>query len=215
MHMKQQRLEQLADGIFSIVLTLLVLEIHVPQLPTHASNLELFFALKPLIPLFLSYLLSFTLLFSYWRSHHFIMSVFAHNVDHRLVNINAIFFFLIALVPFTSHFLGAYSTYYAAIIIFALQFLLIGVTLLWMRSYAEKSQTITNSPYTEVERRHAYMRMLFPMFCAVVAIAVAFVNSKLALFLFTIGIIFNFSKRSTHFMSHLLGMFVPSWREHE
>ena len=213
--MKQQRLEQLADGIFSIVMTLLVLEIHVPQLPTHTSNLELLFALHPLIPLFLSYLLSFTLLFSYWRSHHFIMSVFAHNVDHRLVNINAIFFFLIAFVPFTSHFLGMYSTYYVAIIVFALQFILIGLTLLWMRSYAEKSQTITNSEYTPVERRHAYMRMIFPIICGVIAIAVAFVNSKLALFLFTIGIIFNLSKRSTHFMSHLLGVLVPSWREND
>jgi len=211
--MKQQRLEQLADGIFSIVMTLLVLEIHVPSLPSYTNNIELFFALKPLTPLFLSYLLSFTLLFSYWRSHHFIMSVFAHNVDHRLVNINGIFFFLIALVPFTSHFLGAYSTYFVAIWVFALQFILIGLCLLWMRSYVESSVTITNSSYTPTERRHAYMRILFPIMCAFIAIFIAFRNTEVALFLFTIGIIFNLSKRSTHLMSRFVGLFVYSWKE--
>ncbi|MBP6911816.1 MAG: DUF1211 domain-containing protein [Candidatus Pacebacteria bacterium] len=211
--MKQQRLEQLADGIFSIVMTLLVLEIHIPVLPLHGNNIELLFALKPLIPLFLSYLLSFTLLFSYWRSHHFIMSVFVHNVDHRLVNINGIFFFLIALVPFTSHFLGAYSTYYVSIWVFALQFILIGLCLLWMRSYAESSLTIANSPYTDTERRHAYMRTIFPILCAFVAIFIAFRNTEVALFLFTMGILFNLSKRSTHLMSRIVGIFVKSWKE--
>ncbi len=211
--MKQQRLEQLADGIFSIVMTLLVLEIHVPSLSPSADNIALLYALKSLLPLFLSYILSFTLLFSYWRSHHYIMSVFAHNIDHRLVNINAIFFFLVALVPFTSHLLGAFSTSTLAIIVFALQFILIGLTMLWMRNYAEKSDTIANSPYTQIERRHAYTRMVFPIICGLVAILVSFFSTQLALFLFTVGIIFNLSKRSTHFIFGIMSIFVPKWKE--
>lgn len=211
--MKQQRLEQLADGIFSIVMTLLVLEIHVPTLPPFATEYDLLTALAPSIPLFLSYLLSFALLFSYWRSHHFIISVYAHNVDHRLVNLNGVFFFLVALVPFTSHLLGSYSTYETSIIIFAIQFILIGLTLLSMRSYAEKAQSIENAPATDIERRHAYVRILFPMLCAGIAILVSFVNTDIALFLFTVGILFNLSKRSTHLIFRFFSLFVPAWKE--
>ena len=211
--MKQQRLEQLADGIFSIVMTLLVLEIHVPALGPSADNVDLFFAIQSLVPLFLSYLLSFTLLFSYWRSHHYIMSVFAHNVDHRLVNINGIFFFLLSFVPFTSNLLGAYSDSILAIMVFALQFILIGFTMLSMRNYVENSNSIENSPYTVVERRHAYTRMVFPIICGLVAILVAFISTKLALFLFTIGILFNLSKRSTNVIFRILSIFIPKWKE--
>src|SRR3989304_4045482 len=60
-------------------------------------------------PVFLSYLLSFSLLFTYWRSHHFIESILAKNIDTRFSNLNAIFFFFIGLVPFSSLLLGRYS----------------------------------------------------------------------------------------------------------
>ena len=42
-------------------------------------------------PLFLSYLLSFSLIFTYWRSHHFIASVLAKNIDTKFTNLNAVF----------------------------------------------------------------------------------------------------------------------------
>src|SRR5689334_10970729 len=106
MPMSHTRLDQLSDGIFSIVMTLLVFEIRVPSLATPVSNLALWHAIKDLIPYFLSYILSFALLFTYWRAHHFFVSIYAKNVDNKLTNINILFFFFIALVPFTSSLLG-------------------------------------------------------------------------------------------------------------
>ena len=195
--MKQTRLDQLADGIFAIVMTILVFEIRIPEYVGIASEQSLLGSLFNLFPVFLSYLLSFSLLFTYWRSHHFIESILAKNIDTRFSNLNAIFFFFIALVPFSSHFLGKYSYSKTAIIFFALNIILIGISLFRMRQYAINSKTIENTSFTKVENEHANMRILFPVGAAVVAIFVTFFSTNLAILLFTIAILFNLLEKST------------------
>ena len=195
--MKQTRLDQLADGIFAIVMTILVFEIRIPEYVGIASEQNLLKSLLDLSPVFLSYLLSFSLLFTYWRSHHFIESILAKNIDTRFSNLNAIFFFFIALVPFSSHFLGKYSYSKTAIIFFALNIILIGISLFRMRQYAINSKTIENASFTKVENEHANMRILFPVCAAVVAIFVTFFSTSLAILLFTIAILFNLLEKST------------------
>jgi uncharacterized membrane protein len=208
--MKQYRLEQLADGIFAIVMTLLAIEIKLPaNLTSLSTDLEIAESLLTLVSPLLSYLLAFTVLFSYWRSHHFITSVFVHNVDTRFTNINACFLFLIALLPFTSHLLGLYSNSILAIYVFALHIILMGLFILWMRLYAEKSNTIENTKFTKIQHRHAYVRIIFPILSAVAAMCIAPFNQPLALFIFTIGIIFNISSSFTRVAYKFLGLFFP------
>ncbi len=195
--MKQSRLESLADGIFAIVMTLLVLEIRVPILPSSISDPLLFSALMESIPLFLSYLLSFSLLFTYWRAHHFITSVYAKNIDTKLTNINALFFFFVALIPFSSNLLGHYGHSQLAIFVFAMNIVAIGLSLFWMRLYVANAETIENEQTSPVEKAHAYVRILLPVFCAIIAIGLSFLNTTLSLSFFTIAIVFNLSRRST------------------
>lgn len=195
--MKQVRLDALADGIFAIVMTILVFEIRVPEITGIISDSILRMALLDISPLFLSYLLSFALLFTYWRSHHFIASVFAKNIDINFTNINAIFLFFVALVPFSSHFLGTYSQYQVAVFVFAVNVICIGMSLYEMRRYVEKSKTIENVEITPIENAHAYARILFPVFCALLAILISSINTVFALLLLTIGILFNLLPKST------------------
>lgn len=70
--MNHNRLDQLADGIFAIVMTILVFDIKIPIILGPVNNVALWFQIKQLYPVFLSYILSFTLLFTYWRAHHFL-----------------------------------------------------------------------------------------------------------------------------------------------
>jgi len=77
--MKQSRLEALTDGVFAIVMTLLVLDIRVPDIQGIVTDGTLLSALVDITPLLLSYLVSFALLFSYWRAHHFIISVLLYS----------------------------------------------------------------------------------------------------------------------------------------
>jgi len=93
--MKQSRLDQLADGIFAIVMTILVFELRAPIFIGIVSEQDMIKSLISMSPLFLSYLLSFSLLFTYWRSHHLIASVLAKNIDTKFSNLNGIFFFSI------------------------------------------------------------------------------------------------------------------------
>src|SRR3990167_6419575 len=107
--MKPFRLEQLADGIFAIVMTILVFELRIPDILQISSNQDVLGALREMLPLFLSYILSFAMLFTYWRAHHFFISVYAKNLDSMLTNINALFFMFISLVPFSASILGQFS----------------------------------------------------------------------------------------------------------
>lgn len=191
--MKQFRLDQLADGIFAIVITILVFEIRVPDLYGIITERDLINTLVNSYPLFLSYLLSFSLVFTYWRSHHFIASVLAKNIDTRFANINGVFFFFVGIIPFSSHFLGKYINYQTPTIFFALNIIIIGIILFMMRNYAIKSTTIENTPFTKIEGEHAKLHILLPIISAILAIGVSFINTKLALVLFTIAILFNLS----------------------
>lgn len=205
--MKQSRLDQLSDGIFAIVMTILVFEIRVPSYLGVVSERTLISSLLNMYPVFMSYLLSFSLLFTYWRSHHLIASVLAKNIDPRFSNLNGVFLFFVALVPFSSHFLGQYSNSETAIIFFALNIIFIGISLYRMRHYIIKSETIENIPFTARENAHANMHILFPVGVAVVAIALSFVSNILAMILFTLAILFNLSSKSTKYTFYLIDLF--------
>ena len=197
MKMKHERLSALADGIFAIVMTILVFEIRIPEFPGTISSYGLFRAIIDILPSFLSYLLSFSLLFTYWRAHHFIVSVYARNIDMWLTNINAIFFFFIGLVPFSSYLLGKYHTVQSAIFFFSGNIVLIGLSLLAMRLYIKYAPSIENEITSKTENDHAYTRLLFPVFCAFGASALSFWNTELSLIFLTIGILFNLLPSST------------------
>lgn len=205
--MKQSRLDQLSDGIFAIVMTILVFEIRVPEYTGIISERNLVNAIINMYPLFLSYLLSFSLLFTYWRSHHLIASVLAKNIDPKFSNLNGIFLFFVALVPFSSHLLGRYSNSETAITFFALNIILIGMSLFRMRTYVIKSRTIENMPFTKRENEHANMHILFPVGAAIVAIAVSFFSNILALVLFTIAILFNLSGKAIKYTFVFIDLF--------
>ena len=205
--MKQSRLDQLSDGIFAIVMTILVFEIRVPEFTGVISEQTLIHSLIALSPLLISYLLSFSLLFTYWRSHHIIASVLAKNIDVQFTNLSGVFLFLVALVPFSSHFLGRYLFLKTSVIFFAINIILIGISLYFMRQYAIKAETIENTPFTRRENEHANMHILFPVISSIIAIAVSFYSTKIAIFLFTLAILFNLSKNGTRYMFYFVDMF--------
>ena len=208
--MNHARLDQLSDGIFAIVMTILVFDIRIPVLVDSVDNAELWLEIVRMLPLFLSYLLSFAILFTYWRAHHFFVSVYAKNIDATLTNINALFFMLISLIPFSASILGEFSKNELAIVIFGVHTVLIGLCLYWMRSYVFYSEHIKNPEITKREIRGSTIRTLVPVFCALVAIPLSFLSIKLSLTLFTIAVIFNISHYSTRLVEKVLQ---PFYRE--
>jgi len=202
--MNHTRLDQLSDGIFAIVMTILVFEIKVPAVWGPVDNMGLWLQIKQLMPLLISYVLSFFLLFTYWRAHHFFISVYAKNIDSRLTNINALFFMLISLVPFSASILGEFNKNELSTIIFGIHIILIGLTLYWMRRYVLYSPHIQNPEISKREIRGSTIRTLMPVVFAVIAILLCFWSIKASLILFTLAVIFNLSSYSTKLFEKIL-----------
>ena len=202
--MNHTRLDQLSDGIFAIVMTILVFDIRMPTIWGPIDNLGLWFQIKNLFPLLLSYVLSFSILFTYWRAHHFFVSIYAKNVDSMLININGLFFMLISLVPFSASVLGQYNKNELSVIIFRIHTVLIGLTLYWMRRYVLYSEHIKNPEISKREIRGSTIRILVPVFCALIAVPFSFFSIKLALILLTLAVIFNLSSYSTRLFENIL-----------
>lgn len=202
--MNHSRLDQLSDGIFAIVMTILVFDIKLPIIWGPVDNMGLWNEIRHLLPLFLSYLLSFALLFTYWRAHHFFVSVYAKTIDSTLTNINAVFFMLISLIPFSASILGEFGTNELSVILFGIHIILIGLTLYWMRRYVLYSEHIKNPEITKREIRGSTIRTLVPVVFAIIAIPLAFLSIKLSLTLFTLAVIFNFSSYSTYLFENIL-----------
>jgi uncharacterized membrane protein len=195
--MNHSRLDQLSDGIFAIVMTILVFQIKVPVIYGAIDNKLLWAEIIKLLPVLMSYILSFTLLFTYWRAHHFFISIYAKNIDLKLTNINAIFFMLISLVPFSASILGEYSSNELSVIVFGVHIILIGLSLYWMRNYVIYSEHIRNPEISKREIRGSTVRTLAPVIFALIAMPLSFWDTKISLILFTLAVIFNLSSYST------------------
>src|SRR5438132_2571820 len=92
--MSKNRLEAFSDGVISIIITIMVLELKVP----HDATWK---ALAPVAPVFLSYLLSFVFLGIYWSNHHHLLQVVEH-VDGRVLWANLHLLFWLSLTPFVT-----------------------------------------------------------------------------------------------------------------
>jgi len=92
------RLEAFTDAVIAIVITILVLELKVP----HEQDLE---ALRGVVPVFLTYVLSFVYLGIYWNNHHHMM-VLTERVNGKILWANLHLLFWLSLVPFTTAWMG-------------------------------------------------------------------------------------------------------------
>jgi uncharacterized membrane protein len=96
--MGRGRLEAFSDGVLAIIITIMVLELKVP----HGADLA---AVRPLVPVFLSYVLSFIFVGIYWSNHHHLLQAIRH-VDGRILWANLHLLFWLSLIPFVTGWMG-------------------------------------------------------------------------------------------------------------
>jgi uncharacterized membrane protein len=113
----KNRLEAFSDGVLAIIITIMVLELKVP----HAADWA---AIKPLLPVFLSYVLSFIYLGIYWNNHHHLLKA-ARRVNGEILWANLHLLFWLSLFPFVTgwmgenHFAPLPSAMYGAVLLLA------------------------------------------------------------------------------------------------
>ncbi|HVW60509.1 MAG TPA: TMEM175 family protein [Puia sp.] len=96
--MKKGRLEAFSDGVIAIIITIMVLELHVP----HSHHIE---DLAPLLPAFFSYVLSFVYVGIYWNNHHHMIYA-ATTVNGSILWANLNLLFWLSLIPFVTAWMG-------------------------------------------------------------------------------------------------------------
>jgi uncharacterized membrane protein len=115
--MGKSRLEAFTDGVVAIIITIMVLELHVPHEPTWG-------ALRPLLPVFLSYALSFVYIGIYWNNHHHMLHA-VQRVSGAILWANLHLLFWLSLIPFTTawmdenHYAATPTALYGAVLFMA------------------------------------------------------------------------------------------------
>ncbi|HEV9038493.1 MAG TPA: TMEM175 family protein [Puia sp.] len=96
--MKKNRLEAFSDGVIAIIITIMVLELHVP----HGAQIK---DLAPVVPTFVAYLLSFTLVGIYWNNHHHMIYA-VDRINGMILWANLHLLFWLSLMPFATSWMG-------------------------------------------------------------------------------------------------------------
>lgn len=190
-----ERLMAFSDGVFAITITLLVLEVKVPELVStaHAALPD---ELWHLVPKILSHLISFIVLGMYWVAHH---NMFAHikRHDHVLLWLNILFLLCTASIPFPTGLLSEYPDEQISIILYALILALTGIVMLLIWWYANTHYLVEESIDPEfVNFVFRYVRIAPISY--IFAILGSFFSLTISKFIFVAVIVFYIVPKKFH-----------------
>ncbi len=120
--MTKSRLEAFSDGVIAIIITIMVLELKVP----HDASIQ---TLVKLLPVFISYLLSFVFVGIYWGNHHHLLHT-AHHVNSKIMWANMGLPFALSLIPFSMAWMGENHFVKIPVALYAVNLLLCVITFL-------------------------------------------------------------------------------------
>jgi len=177
------RIEALADGIFAVAMTLLVLDVKLPDGEIYASNRDLLMRMLSLEHHYVIYLVSFIVLGMFWVAHHAHFHYIRY-VDHTLLWINLLFLFFITSVPFGTDLLGDNHQltfpyfYYGSKVLLLSGFLI--AQLIYLRRHPELAQpALTRAVAHRIFKRTAIFAVV-----PVLSIVAVFYNTRLAIYLY-------------------------------
>ena len=173
--MHKNRLEAFSDGVIAIIITIMVLEMKVP----HGTELD---DLKPILPVFLSYVLSFVYIGIYWSNHHHLLHA-TRRVSGGILWANLHLLFWLSLVPFVTGWMGENQFAALPAALYGLVLLLAGVAYLVLLRAIVTRQDSDSSLTSELgrDRKGKLSLILY-----VVGIGLAFVSPWLAVALYAL-----------------------------
>lgn len=188
--MSKNRLEALSDGIFAVVLTILVLELNPPIILDHSSLGQYARVMAPLIPKVISFILTFILISVLWVSHHY----FFNHIDRITIGLvwwNILFLLWLCFMPFPTAMLGDHPTDQFPVLMYGGNQLLEALTYLAMRAYASNNKLFIDSASAKTlgPRQSLPGVVLYSL-----SILLSFVNVYLSLACFVIAALLYFTR---------------------
>ena len=160
-YFSKARVEAFSDGVFAIIVTLLVLEIKVPHIELDDSGAQLWSALTPLLPKVLSWVLSFLMLCVIWVNQHRIMSQIA-NITHGIFWLNTVLLLVCSFIPFPTALLGDYPMNPVSSLVFGLVMALMAFAFNLLRWQALHDPNVLKADVNRIQfRRAAWQAFLF------------------------------------------------------
>jgi uncharacterized membrane protein len=173
------RIEAFSDGVFAIIVTLLIFEIHVPELANLESS-TVFAELVRLGPKFVSFAVSFATLAIFWVNHHHFFHEITHT-DWRLMWHNNLLLFCLTVVPFTTAFIGDYPTQPLVIALYAANMGMAGLSFSLMGKYVFFKSSLLPERFSHASRRNEFRRSMLGTLAYFVAALLALVRAEFAL----------------------------------
>jgi uncharacterized membrane protein len=161
-----ERIAALSDGVFAIAMTLIVLEIHVPDPGPIRTEEDLWTALLTLGPRLITYLLSFLTLGIFWNGQQTQLAIFSRT-DRHLTWLQLAFLAAVALMPFSTSLLAEFITFRLALVAYWFNIFLLGAVLYVAWIYAEsrdlvdKDRAVTAAPL--IKRRIYVAQALYAL----------------------------------------------------
>jgi uncharacterized membrane protein len=189
------RLETLTDGVFAVIMTILVFNVSVPELILFAegesTSERLLDRLMELWPDVRAYVVSFVTLNVYWLAHHRIFRWIV-DVDRPLVWINISFLMTIGLIPFSTGLLAQYRDEQISALVYSFNSILAGAIVFCLYHYTKGHLELVDKTVPTVIRTRSGRRVLITMLTYSVAISTSFTHLSVSLFLFLLVLIPEF-----------------------
>jgi uncharacterized membrane protein len=170
----KHRLEALTDGIFAVAMTLLVIELKVPDRESVHVPADVAMGVARLIPMFVAWTISFFVLAIFWFTHHRLFH-FVRFVDGTLMWLTIGYLSLVSLMPFSSALAGEYTPVLFSQVFYSANMTLLSVASLLMHRYVARHPALLAEALPPRFYRGAWVRSLGLITMAVVAIGLAMI----------------------------------------
>jgi uncharacterized membrane protein len=176
----RDRIVNLSDGVCAIAITLLILDIHVPDIPENMVTSELPAALLALWPKYLGYLLSFVGISTFWMIHHSIFRPI-RAYDRVLLYLNFLFLMVVAFVPFPTSLLGEYGNHQLPVAIYAATLAMGRLLLTALHWYSTKNDRLLDEAPNPATVRFFLIRGLIIPAIFLLSIGISFFSVNAAI----------------------------------
>jgi uncharacterized membrane protein len=177
------RVEAFSDGVFAVAITLLVLNIQIPQVPEAVASGEFLHKLVDVWPKLLIYILSFVIVGIYWVGHHNTFHYIKRS-DRTLLWLNILLLMCIVFIPFPTGLVGQYPQQQTSVVIYGGTLVITGLALQLLWWYATSRYRLVDREIDPQLVRRATRRNLTAPLIYVCAIGISFLSVQASLIFF-------------------------------
>lgn len=183
-----RRIEALSDGVFAVAMTLLIIDIRVPELTFKPDLAELGRAVLGLWPHFATYAVSFLIVGLYWVSHHLLFDLIRRS-DRGLMWLNMFFLLFVVVIPFSTALLGRYNDNHFAVFFYGVNMIFVGLSLQGLWTYATTGHRLVDKELEAHTIRLGTVRLLAVPVIGAISMAISLLSIPVGMAIYVAALV--------------------------